>query len=85
MKKSCEEKNPILDGGTVGSLRPLQRGTSQVGAVRPLSKSRNDDAKFELVMLRVTHGMKEQIQKKSLSQGLSISEYVRELIARDMI
>jgi hypothetical protein len=24
MKKSCEEKNPILDGGTVGSLQPLQ-------------------------------------------------------------
>jgi hypothetical protein len=34
MTKSCEEKNPILDGGSVGSLQPLQRGTSQVGTVR---------------------------------------------------
>jgi hypothetical protein len=25
MKKSCEEKNHILDGGTVGSLQPLQK------------------------------------------------------------
>jgi hypothetical protein len=32
--KSCEVKKDFLDGGSVGSLRPLQRGTSQVRTVR---------------------------------------------------
>lgn len=43
------------------------------------------DPKNETIKLRLNEDMKTHIDKQSTKEGISLSEYIRELIRQDMI
>lgn len=42
------------------------------------------DPKNETIKLRINDDMKSYVDKSSVRQGVSVSEYIRELISREM-